>query len=48
MQLYREGKLDQDKIDEYKSLAKNNGFQTIESFMNEYLPLLKSQIPEGS
>ena len=44
MKLYAEGNLSEDNIASYKSLAKLNGYQSIESFMNEYLPLLRSQL----
>ena len=42
-----EGTLDQDTIESYESLARANGYQDIQSFMNDYLPLLKSQLPKG-
>lgn len=42
-----EGTLDQDTIESYESLARANGYQDIQSFMNDYLPLLKSQLPQG-
>ncbi len=42
-----EGTLDQDTIESYESLARRNGYQDIESFMNDYLPLLKSQLSQG-
>ena len=44
MKKLSEGTLDQDTIESYESLAKANGYQDIQSFMNDYLPLLKSQI----
>lgn len=44
MKKLSEGTLDQDTIESYKSLARANGYQDIQSFMNDYLPLLKSQI----
>lgn len=43
----KEGTLDQDTIESYESLARANGYQDIESFMNDYLPLLKSQLSQG-
>ena len=43
MKQLSEGKLDQDTIQYYESLARVNGYQDIQSFMNDYLPLLKSQ-----
>jgi len=42
-----EGTLDQDTIESYESLARANGYQDIQSFMNDYLPLLKSQLSQG-
>jgi hypothetical protein len=44
MKKLSEGTLDQDTIESYESLARANGYQDIQSFMNDYLPLLKSQI----
>lgn len=44
MKKLAEGALDQDTIQSYESLARANGYQDIQSFMNDYLPLLKSQI----
>ena len=42
-----EGTLDQDTIESYESLARANGYQDIQSFINDWLPILKSQLPEG-
>ena len=44
MKKLSEGTLDENIIQSYENLAKANGYQDIESFMNDYLPLLKSKI----
>lgn len=46
MKKFTEGTLDKDTIESYTSLARANGYQDIQSFMNDYLPLLKSQVGE--
>ena len=45
MNKLEEGTLDQDTIESYESLARANGYQDIRSFMNDWLPILKSQLP---
>lgn len=47
MKKLAEGTLDQDTIESYEVLAKNNGYQDIQSFINDWLPVLKSQLPQG-
>ena len=47
MKKLSEGTLNQDIIESYESLARLNGYQDIQSFMNDYLPLLKAQLSEG-
>ena len=44
MKKLADGTLDQDTIESYKSLAKVNGYQDIQSFMNDYIPILESQL----
>ena len=54
MKLLQEGQLDENVINQYKNLAKINGYVIkdedgksqgdLESFINEYLPVLQSQI----
>ena len=47
MKKLAEGTLDQDTIESYESLARANGYQDIQSFINDWLPILKSQLPQG-
>jgi len=47
MKKLAEGTLDQDTIESYESLARVNGYQDIQSFINDWLPILKSQLPQG-
>ena len=47
MKKLSEGTLNQDIIESYESEARVNGYQDVQSFMNDYLPLLKSQLSEG-
>ena len=44
MKKLADGTLDQDTIESYKSLARANGYQDIQSFMNDYIPILESQL----
>tara|TARA_Y100001973_G_scaffold35489_1_gene53468 strand:+ start:25 stop:1431 length:1407 start_codon:yes stop_codon:yes gene_type:complete len=44
MKKLADGTLDQDTIESYESLAKANGYQDIQSFMNDYIPILESQL----
>ena len=44
MKKLADGTLDQDTIESYESLAKVNGYQDIQSFMNDYIPILESQL----
>jgi len=47
MKKLAEGTLDQDTIESYESLARANGYQDIQSFINDWLPILQSQLPKG-
>ena len=44
MKKLADGTLDQDTIESYESLARANGYQDIQSFMNDYIPILESQL----
>ena len=44
MKKLADGTLDQDTIESYESLARANGYQDIQSFMNDYIPILNSQL----
>ena len=44
MKKLADGALDQDTIESYESLARANGYQDIQSFMNDYIPILESQL----
>ena len=44
MKKLADGTLNQDTIESYESLARANGYQDIQSFMNDYIPILESQL----